>query len=70
VVVAVRVALGVALGVGVMVAVDVGSGTKHTWTNTCVVRTSFDVATWWRTPASRASTSLHCHARLVAGFVA
>ncbi len=66
----VRVEVGVAVGVGVVVGVDVGSGTKHTSTNTCVVRTSFDVATWWRTPASKASTSLHCHTRVVAGFVA
>jgi hypothetical protein len=69
VIVAVAVAVGVVVAVGDTVAVGVGCGTKHTSTKTCVVRTSFDVATWCRTPASSVAMSLHSQGRLVAGLL-
>jgi hypothetical protein len=65
----VRVAVGVRVGVCVGVGVAVGGGTKHTSTDTCVVRTSFPAATWCRTPACRELMSDHCHGCAFAGFV-
>jgi hypothetical protein len=65
----VAVAVGVRVALGVAVAVGVGREAKHTSTKTCVVRTSFDAATSWRTPASIVPASAHCHGRAVAGLL-
>jgi len=69
--VAVLVSVVVAVGVAVAVGVGVRVGpvaTKHTRTDTLVVRTSSPAPTWWRTPACKPSMSAHVQDRFLAGL--